>query len=50
VPVTEQDQALRKQIIEDVVLKDWVARAGADAAGAWNETVGQVVGMTAPTE
>jgi TRAP-type C4-dicarboxylate transport system substrate-binding protein len=45
VPVTEQDQALRKQIIEDVVLKDWVARAGADAAGAWNETVGQVVGM-----
>jgi TRAP-type C4-dicarboxylate transport system substrate-binding protein len=49
VPVTEQDQALRKQIIEDVVLKDWVARAGTDGAAAWNETVGQVVGMTAPT-
>jgi TRAP-type C4-dicarboxylate transport system substrate-binding protein len=50
VPVTDQDRALRKEIIEDVVLKDWVARAGADAAEAWNETVGQVVGMTAPTD
>jgi TRAP-type transport system periplasmic protein len=50
VPVTDQDEALRTQIIEDAVLKDWVARAGADAAGAWNETVGQVVGMAAPTD
>jgi TRAP-type transport system periplasmic protein len=50
VPVTDSDRTLRERIIEDVVLKDWVARAGANAAEAWNETVGQVVGMTAPTD
>ena len=50
VPVTDEDRALRKDIIEDSVLKEWFARAGADAAAEWNETVGPVVGMTAPIE
>lgn len=50
VPVTDQDRVLRKEIVEDAVLRDWVARAGADAAEVWNETVGPVVGMTAPVE
>jgi TRAP-type transport system periplasmic protein len=50
VPVTEEDQALRKDVMERTVLKEWVARAGADAAAEWNETVGRVVGMVAPSE
>ena len=28
----------------------WHASASGDAAQAWNETVGQVVGMTAPAD
>jgi len=50
VPVTDEDQALHKEVMERSVLKEWVARSGTDAAAEWNETVGPVVGLAAPIE
>lgn len=50
VPVSDEDQALHKEVMEGSVLKGWVGRTGAEAAEEWNETVGPVLGMTAPTE
>jgi len=50
VTITDEDNALRKKIIEDSVLRQWVARAGKDAAKEWNTTVGPAVGMKAPID
>jgi TRAP-type C4-dicarboxylate transport system substrate-binding protein len=48
VPISEEDRAAYKQIIEDNVLKAWAERCGAECAEEWNEMVGKAVGMTAP--
>jgi TRAP-type C4-dicarboxylate transport system substrate-binding protein len=47
VTLSEADQAKFKAMMQDSVLKGWVDRAGSEAAAQWNETVGQVLGMTA---
>ena len=49
IPVTPSasDQALLKDIAENVVLKRWAQRCGETCAKEWNETVGKIVGMTA---
>jgi TRAP-type transport system periplasmic protein len=49
VPVREEEQERHRQLIESVVLKNWAERAGPDAALRWNETVGEVLGLEAPT-
>ena len=52
VPITPtaEDQALLADIVENVVLKRWAERCGAECAAEWNETVGKVVGMTATVD
>jgi len=49
VPITptDEDQAMLKDISENVVLKRWAARCGKECADEWNATIGKIVGMTA---
>ena len=48
VPLTDADMAVRKKMIEETILARWAKRCGAACTKRWNETVGKVVGMTAP--
>ena len=43
------DDAARKKVLEDVVLKRWAERCGAECVKAWNETIGKIAGVQAPT-
>ena len=45
---TDGDIAARDKIATDVVLARWAERCGADCAANWNETVGPILGLTAP--
>ncbi len=49
IPITPSaaDQAMLKDIAENVVLKRWAKRCGQKCADEWNATVGKIVGMTA---
>lgn len=49
VPVTDADRSEHKKLMESRVLAGWAKRCGADCAKEWNETVGKVVGLKAPT-
>ncbi|MGI6853410.1 TRAP transporter substrate-binding protein [Mesorhizobium sp. 1B3] len=44
---SETDDAQRKKILEEVVLKKWAARCSAECVEEWNQTVGKVVGVVA---
>lgn len=44
---TAEDQAMLKDIAENVVLKRWAERCGAKCAQEWNDTIGKIVGVTA---
>lgn len=46
VAISDADFEKARGILIDEVLPDWAERAGADWAARWNETVGQVVGVT----
>jgi TRAP-type C4-dicarboxylate transport system substrate-binding protein len=46
VEVSEADFARAREVLETTVLPDWAARAGADWAARWNDTVGAAVGVT----
>jgi TRAP-type transport system periplasmic protein len=47
VPLSDADKAQYKTVIEEVVVRGWAGRVGANAAKEWDETVGKVVGMKA---
>ena len=47
VPYSEADDVVRKEMMEQTALPEFAGRCGAECAAAWNETVGQVLGMTA---
>lgn len=42
------DDAVRKKVLEEVVLKRWAARCGAECVQQWNETIGKIAGVKAP--
>lgn len=44
---TEEDQAMLKDIAQNVVLKRWAERCGDECANEWNDTIGKIVNMTA---
>ena len=48
VPISDEDRATYRQIIESNVLPGWAGRCGAECAQEWNQTVGKAVGLTAP--
>lgn len=43
------DDAVRKKVLEEVVLKRWAERCGAECVKNWNETIGKIAGVQAPT-
>ena len=46
VEVSEEDLAKARTILETKVLPEWAERAGENWADRWNETIGQVVGVS----
>lgn len=42
------DDAVRKKVLEEVVLKRYAERCGAECIENWNATIGKVAGVTAP--
>jgi TRAP-type C4-dicarboxylate transport system substrate-binding protein len=42
------DDAFRKKVLEEVVLKRYAERCGAECIENWNATIGKVAGVTAP--
>ena len=44
---SEADLAVREQILEDVIVKRWAERCGADCVKDWNATVGKYIGIEA---
>ena len=49
VPVKPAEMATHKKLVEGAVLSGWAKRCGGECAKEWNETVGKVLGLTAPT-
>lgn len=45
---SEADDAERKRVLEEVVLKRYAERCGAECVENWNATIGKVAGVTAP--
>lgn len=50
VPVSDEDIALSKRLLQDHVLPKYAAQVGPEATRRWNETIGKVVGLTAVAE
>ena len=50
VEASQQDFDRAREILVSEVLPEWADRAGADWARRWNESVGQVVGVSIPVE
>jgi TRAP-type C4-dicarboxylate transport system substrate-binding protein len=49
VPVKPAEMETHKKLVEGAVLAGWAKRCGAECAREWNETVGKVLGLKAPT-
>lgn len=47
VPISPQDEDLRRKIFESVVLRNWLQRCRTDCADVWRQTIGPVSGIQA---
>jgi TRAP-type C4-dicarboxylate transport system substrate-binding protein len=45
VPLTDSDEALRKQFLTTSILPSWIQRCGIDCVTAWNGTLGKELGI-----
>jgi TRAP-type C4-dicarboxylate transport system substrate-binding protein len=50
VPITPEDEALRKQLLIKTILPKWIQRCGNECVTAWNLTLGTALGIQATTE
>lgn len=50
VPVTEADEKLRGEIVQNTVLKEYGKRAGKQTSIRWNDTVGKELGLRIPVD
>lgn len=50
VEASEEDLATAEEILVSEVLPGWAERAGSDWVARWNESVGQVTGVTVPAK
>jgi TRAP-type C4-dicarboxylate transport system substrate-binding protein len=50
VPITPEDEALRKQLLIRSILPKWIQRCGSECVTAWNETLGTALGIQAKSE
>lgn len=46
---TAEDQALLQKIATDFTVARWAERCGTECAKEWNDTIGKIIGITAPT-
>jgi TRAP-type C4-dicarboxylate transport system substrate-binding protein len=49
VPVKPAEAEAHKKLVEGAVLAGWAKRCGVECAKEWNETVGKLLGLKAPT-
>ena len=49
VPVKPEEMETHKKLVEGAVLAGWAKRCGVECAKEWNETVGKMLGLKAPT-
>ena len=49
VPVKPEEAETHKKLVEGAVLAGWAKRCGIECAKEWNETVGKMLGLKAPT-
>ena len=50
VPITQSDEAQRKDLLTEVVLRKWIERCGNDCVAAWNDTIGKALAIPAQPE
>ncbi|MFV0492576.1 MAG: TRAP transporter substrate-binding protein [Pseudorhodobacter sp.] len=50
VAINDEDIAKLRELLATVVVPRWAERCGSDCATRWNETIGQELNLTAPTE
>jgi TRAP-type C4-dicarboxylate transport system substrate-binding protein len=50
VPITAEDEALRKQLLTKSILPKWIQRCGNECVTAWNATLGPELGIRAAGE
>ena len=48
VPITPEDERLRRQILTSTILPKWVQRCNNRCAETWNQTIGSALGIMAP--
>jgi TRAP-type C4-dicarboxylate transport system substrate-binding protein len=50
VPITPDDESLRKQLLIKSILPKWIQRCGSECVTAWNKTLGSALGIRANSE
>jgi TRAP-type C4-dicarboxylate transport system substrate-binding protein len=50
VPITAEDEALRKKLLRQIILPKWIQRCGGECVTAWNGTLGPALGIAASGE
>jgi TRAP-type C4-dicarboxylate transport system substrate-binding protein len=50
VPITPEDETLRKQLLIKSILPKWIQRCGSECVTAWNQTLGSALGIQANGE
>ncbi len=50
VPITPEDETLRKQLLTKSILPKWIRRCGGECVTAWNQTLGPALGILAAAE
>jgi TRAP-type C4-dicarboxylate transport system substrate-binding protein len=47
VPITAEDEALRRNLLAKAILPKWIQRCGNDCVAAWNDTLAGAIGIRA---
>jgi len=47
VPITPEDEALRKQLLIKSILPKWIQRCGSECVTSWNGSLGIALGIQA---
>ena len=50
VPITREDEALRRRLLVQSVLPGWIQRCGAECTMLWNQTLAATTGIAVPAE
>jgi TRAP-type C4-dicarboxylate transport system substrate-binding protein len=50
VPAANDDEALRRKLLTQTILPQWIQRCGSNCVAAWNETLGNALGIRVSSE